>query len=162
MSSLSHTAAGAALFVPRTLHANRGFNLHDINGQRNGFNRYLWRNGGGFVMGEIFYIELSKGPWQGTYVAVLDNYDGAPDSPNRHELGFERTEIGAIEELIEALDGQDILIDLSPLDIVGECGPKDYLEHIQSYKAKDARNRAEIYAEDNNLTPTQASRIRAL
>jgi hypothetical protein len=37
--------------------------------------------------------------------AVTDDYDGAPDSSNRHQIGFGRTEQEAIDDLLEQIDG---------------------------------------------------------
>lgn len=41
--------------------------------------------------------------------ATLGTYDGAPDSPNRHQIGYGATEQEAIEDLKAQLDEPDIV-----------------------------------------------------
>lgn len=119
----------------------------------------------GYIM--IFHIETDHFKYRNTmnnnddWQAALDNYDGAPDSPSRHEIGLGKTEIDAIESLIECLDGQDIYIDLGAIGIIGECHPQDYYQHIQTVKAQIEKEKAEAYAEDNGLSMVQALRIGA-
>ena len=83
------------------------------------------------------------------WYAVLDNYDGAPDNPSRGDIGSGKTEIEAIEDLVQVLDGEDIYIDLGVMGIIGECDPHDYYNHIQSIKAQREKELKECYEEDN-------------
>ena len=82
------------------------------------------------------YPNIGLGP---KWVAALDNYDGTIDDPSRHHIGFGKTELEAIEELIDVLDGEDVVIDLMAIGLDGECDPRDYHEAIQ--KIKLARER---------------------
>jgi hypothetical protein len=41
------------------------------------------------------------------WTAVTDNYDGAPDSSNRHQVGYGRTEQEAIDDLKSHLEDDD-------------------------------------------------------
>jgi len=84
------------------------------------------------------------------WVANLDCYDGAPDTQGFFAaLATAKTEMKAIEALIEQLDGEDIVIDLMAIGLDGECNPHDYYDHIQTVKKKDKREAAEAYAEDH-------------
>lgn len=82
------------------------------------------------------------------WVATLDGYDGTIDDPSRHQIGFGETELGAIEELIDVLDGEDIVIDLMAIGLDGECDPYDYREAIQKVKLTRERILRDVHMEN--------------
>lgn len=116
----------------------------------------------------IFHIETDHFKHRNTmntdvdWVATLDCYDGAPDTQGIFAAqGHGKTEMAAIEDLVERLDGEEIYINLSAIGVEGECDPYDYCHHIQTVKAEQEKEKAQAYAEDNGLNMAQALKIGA-